>query len=59
MTMRSLLPKMVALGILQQDRIDIDRLREKLRQEAVRTRQPFFVAPMGSAFVRTPIHSQA
>lgn len=56
-TMRSMLPKMVALGILQPDTIDIDQLREKLRREAVSARRPFIVGPMGAAFVRTPIDS--
>jgi ubiquinone/menaquinone biosynthesis C-methylase UbiE len=54
-TMRSLMPKMVALGILQPDTVEIDQLREKLQREAVSTRHPFILGPMASAFVRTPI----
>jgi SAM-dependent methyltransferase len=56
-TMRSLLPKMVALGILQPDTLDIDQLPEKLRREAVTARRPHIGGPMGAAFVRTPIQS--
>lgn len=55
-TMRSLLPKMLAFGILQPDTIDIDQLREKLQREAVNTRRPIIAGPLGAAFVRTPIH---
>jgi hypothetical protein len=49
------MPKMLALGILQPDTIDLDQLREKLRRECVNTRRPFIVGPMGAAFVRTPL----
>jgi ubiquinone/menaquinone biosynthesis C-methylase UbiE len=58
-TMRSLMPKMVALGILPPDTMDLDTLRVDLRREAANTRRPLIVGPMGAAFVRTPIHSQA
>jgi ubiquinone/menaquinone biosynthesis C-methylase UbiE len=58
-SMRSLLPKMLALGILQPDAIDIDQLQDKLRKEAVNAGRPCIVGPMGAAFVRTPVHSQA
>jgi ubiquinone/menaquinone biosynthesis C-methylase UbiE len=57
-TMRSLLPKMLALEVLQPDTIALDRLRETLRQEVISARRPFIVGPMGGAFVRTPLHSQ-
>jgi hypothetical protein len=56
--MRSLLPKMLALEVLQPDTIALDRLRETLRQEVISARRPFIVGPMGGAFVRTPLHSQ-
>jgi hypothetical protein len=48
---------MVALGVLQPDTVDIDRLEEKLRREAVNTRRPFIVGPRGAAFVRTPVRT--
>jgi ubiquinone/menaquinone biosynthesis C-methylase UbiE len=54
-TMRSLLPKMLALGVLQQNEIDIDHLEEALRIEAVNARRPCLVGPMGAAFARTPL----
>jgi ubiquinone/menaquinone biosynthesis C-methylase UbiE len=54
-TMGSLMPKLLALGILQADTIDLGQLREKLRRECVNTRRPFIVGPMGAAFVRTPL----
>lgn len=54
-TMRSLMPKMLALGILQPDTIDIANLQEKLRRESVNTRRPCIAGPMGAAFVRTPL----
>jgi ubiquinone/menaquinone biosynthesis C-methylase UbiE len=57
-TMRSLMPKMLALGVLQPDTIDIDHLAETLRREAVSARRPCIGGPMGGAFVRSPIHSQ-
>lgn len=54
-TMRSLMPKMVALGIFHPDSLDLDTLREELRREAANARRPLIVGPMGGAFVRTPI----
>ena len=56
-TMRSLLPKMLALGVLQPGTIDIDHLEEELRQEALTAQRPCLGGPMGGAFVRTPIQS--
>lgn len=53
-TMRSLLPKMIALGVLQPDTIDLDLLEEKLREEALTMRCPCVAGPMGGAFVRKP-----
>jgi len=58
-TMRSLLPKMEALGVLEKGALDIDQLQEQLRDEAVRSNCPFMVGPMGAAFVRTPLDSRA
>ena len=38
--MRSLLPKMIALGVLQAEAIDLDKLEEKLRLETLTTKRP-------------------
>ena len=54
-TMRSLMPKMLALGIVQPDAIDTERLRDQLRLECVNMRRPCIAGPMGAAFVRTPL----
>ena len=53
-TVRSLMPKMLALRILQPDTIDIDNLPETLRHEAINARRPCIGGPLGGAFVRTP-----
>jgi ubiquinone/menaquinone biosynthesis C-methylase UbiE len=52
-TMRSLLPKMKALGCLPLEVAGIDQLQDKLRHEAVASKRPLLVGPMGAAFVRT------
>jgi ubiquinone/menaquinone biosynthesis C-methylase UbiE len=57
-TIRSLLPKMVALGVVKSDAIDIDQLQDNLRHEAVNRGRPLIVGPMGAAFVRTPLPIQ-
>lgn len=53
-TMRSLLPKMIALGVLEPNAIDIDHLEEELRRETLSMKRPCVGGPMGGAFVRTP-----
>jgi ubiquinone/menaquinone biosynthesis C-methylase UbiE len=53
-TMRSLMPKMVALGVARPEDIDVNRLEEMLRREAIEANRPCMAPPMGGAFVRTP-----
>jgi ubiquinone/menaquinone biosynthesis C-methylase UbiE len=53
-TMRSLMPKMVALGVVQPDDLDVDQLEEMLRREAINAGRPCIAPPMGAAFVRIP-----
>ncbi len=54
-TIKSLEPKLIAVGILREGEIGVETLTERLREEALAARQPFVVGPMGAAFVRTPI----
>jgi ubiquinone/menaquinone biosynthesis C-methylase UbiE len=51
-TVRSLLPKMLALKVLEPYTIDIDRLEETLRREALSAKRPCVGPAMGGAFVR-------
>lgn len=53
-TIRSLEPKLIAMGILREGEIGVDTLTDRLREEALTARQPLVVGPMGAAFVRTP-----
>ena len=53
MTVRSLMPKMLALKVIEPDTLDLDRLEETLRQETFSTNRPCFGPAMGGAFVRT------
>jgi ubiquinone/menaquinone biosynthesis C-methylase UbiE len=54
-TVRSLMPKMLALKVLEPDTLDIDRLEQALREETLRAKRPCVGPAMGGAFVRTPV----
>jgi ubiquinone/menaquinone biosynthesis C-methylase UbiE len=54
-TMRSLLPRMEALGMTTAAALDCDTLAQRLRQEAVEKRGVFMSAPLISAFARKPL----
>ena len=53
-TMRSLLPRMEALGITDAAGLNLDTLAQQLRQEAVDKRGVFISAPLIGAFARKP-----
>jgi ubiquinone/menaquinone biosynthesis C-methylase UbiE len=53
-TMRSLLPRMEALGMVNAATFDCDTLAQRLRQEAVEKRGAFISAPLIGAFARKP-----
>jgi len=53
-TMRSLLPRMEALGITGAATLNLDTLAQQLRQEAVDKRGVFISAPLIGAFARKP-----
>jgi ubiquinone/menaquinone biosynthesis C-methylase UbiE len=53
-SVRSLLPRMEALGIATAAEVDIDTLEERLRQEALDTRGFAVLSPMIGAFARKP-----
>jgi ubiquinone/menaquinone biosynthesis C-methylase UbiE len=53
-TIRSLLPRMEALGIATAAEMDVDTLEERLRQEALDTRGFAVSSPMIGAFARKP-----
>jgi ubiquinone/menaquinone biosynthesis C-methylase UbiE len=53
-TVRSLLPRMEALGIAKADEVNVDTLEQRLREEALATRGMAIISPMIGAFARKP-----
>jgi len=53
-TVRSLMPRMEAIGITSASQVNVDTLAERLREEALAKRGAAIVAPMVGAFARKP-----
>jgi ubiquinone/menaquinone biosynthesis C-methylase UbiE len=51
-TISSLIPKMLALKVIEPDTLDMDRLEDTLRRETVGAKRPCFGPGIGGAFVR-------
>lgn len=52
-TVRSLLPRMVALGVVSEDEVDVERLAERTKLAAASGGQCFFYPRMVGAWART------